>query len=80
MSAKVVIEHNSKGWIDIFKSASMQAVVDAAGERIAQNAGDHFYYDQAEHSQFTAAGFVHGDISGSVQEATQKVLTGAVHG
>ena len=36
MGARIVIEHNSAGWAEIFKSEGMKAVVDAAGERIAR--------------------------------------------
>lgn len=80
MAAKVQIEHNSAGWIKIFKSPAMQSVVDAAGERIAAEAGDHFGYMPASNSEFTAAGFVSSDeYSGAYQEATDKVLTKAVH-
>ena len=80
MGAKVRIEHNSKGWAEIFTSAEMQAVVDEAGERIAAEAGEHFQYSPATHSNFTAAGFVVADkYSGAYQEATDKVLTKAVH-
>ena len=51
-----------------------------AGERIAAEAGEHFHYSRAEHSQFTAAGFVASDkYTGAYQEATDKVLTKAVH-
>lgn len=70
MSAKVIIEHNSKGWIEVFKSAGMQAAVDAAGEKIRSAAGDHFRYEQAQHNQFTCAGFVGADdYIGAVEEA-----------
>ena len=80
MAAKVVIEHNGQGWMEIFKSAEMQAVVDAAGERIANEAGEHFNYSQGKNNQFTAAGFVSSDeYSGAYQEATDKVLSRAVH-
>lgn len=80
MSAKVRIEHNGKGWIEIFKSANMQAVVDAAGERIAAEAGEHFNYTPAKNNQFTAGGFVSSDeFTGAYLEATYKVLTKAVH-
>lgn len=80
MGAKVRIEHNSKGWAEIFTSAGMQAEVDKAGERIAAEAGEHFHYSRAEHSQFTSAGFVASDkYTGAYQEATDKVLTKAVH-
>jgi hypothetical protein len=47
MAAKVQIEHNSAGWIEIFKSAGMQAVVDSAGQRIASEAGNNFSYSPA---------------------------------
>jgi len=80
MAAIVTIEHNGKGWIEIFKSASMQAVVDEAGQRIAAEAGEHFGYMQGSNSRFTAGGFVSSDeYSGAYQEATEKVLTKAVH-
>ena len=80
MGAKVRIEHNSKGWIEIFKSAGMQAAVDAAGERIASEAGEHFGYAAATHSNYTAAGFVSSDeYTGAYYEAVDKALTKAVH-
>ena len=80
MAAKVVIEHNGQGWIEIFTSAEMQAVVDEAGERIASEAGEHFNYDQAHNNQFTVAGFVASDAyTGAWLEAVRKVLTKAVH-
>lgn len=80
MGANVVIEHNGKGWIELFKSAEMQSLVDSVGERIAGEAGEHFTYHQADRSNFTAAGFVNSDAySGAYQEATDKVLTKAVH-
>ena len=77
---KATIEHNSKGWIEIFTSADMQAVVDEAGQRIAMEAGEHFLYDQGHNNQFTVAGFVvPDDYTGAYMEATEKVLTKAVH-
>lgn len=80
MAAKITIEHNGKGWIEIFTSGNMQSVVDEAGRRIAAEAGDHFGYAPATNSRFTAAGFVSSDAySGAYQEATEKVLTKAVH-
>ena len=81
MSAKIKIEHISKGWIEIFKSAGMKAVVDEAGERIAREAGEHFTYYPAKNNRFTVGGFVSSDeYTGAYQEATDKVLTKAVHG
>ena len=44
MGARIVIEHNSAGWAEIFKSEGMKAIVDAAGERIAAEAGEHFHW------------------------------------
>lgn len=80
MSAKIKIEHIGEGWIEIFKSAEMQAVVDEAGERIAAEAGEHFGYMQAQNNRFTVAGFVSSDeYTGAYLEATDKVLTKAVH-
>lgn len=81
MGAKLVIEHNSEGWIEIFKSEGMQAVVDQAGERIAAEAGEDFSYSQAQNNRYTVAGFVGSDnYNGAYLEATDKVLTKAVHG
>lgn len=80
MGAKIRIEHNGEGWIEIFKSAEMQSVVDEAGERIAAEAGEHFGYERAQNNRFTVAGFVSSDeYSGAYQEAVNKVLTKAVH-
>lgn len=79
MGARIVIEHISSGWAEVFKSEGMQAVVDAAGERISAEAGEHFSYTPATNNQFTVAGFVSGDSEGNIEEATDKVLTKAVH-
>lgn len=80
MGAKVIIEHNSKGWIEVFKSPGMQQAVDQAGERIAAEAGEHFSYSQGQNNRFTVAGFVGSDdYEGAELEATDKVLTKAVH-
>ena len=80
MAAKIKVEHNGEGWIKIFTSANMQRVVDAAGERIASEAGEHFGYMPASDNRFTAGGFVSSDeYTGAYEEATDKVLTKAVH-
>lgn len=80
MAVKVRIEHNGAGWIEIFKSPEMQAVVDAAGERIAAEAGEHFGYAPGTKSRFTAGGFVSSDeYTGAYLEAVYKTLTKAVH-
>lgn len=80
MAVKVTVEHIGKGWMEIFKSQNMQSVVDAAGRRIAAEAGEHFGYMPGSNNRFTAGGFVSSDeYSGAYQEATEKVLTKAVH-
>lgn len=80
MASKVMIEHNGEGWMEIFTSAEMQSLVDGVGERIAEEAGEHFGYMAAQNSQFTAGGFVSSDeYTGAYEEATEKVLTKAVH-
>lgn len=77
---KAVIKHNGKGWIEIFKSEGMQEVVDQAGLRIAQNAGEHFEYRQMIHNNFTVGGVVGAaDITGAYLQATDKVLEKAVY-
>ena len=80
MAKKITIEHNGAGWIKIFTSPQMQSVVDAAGERIAAEAGEHFGYMAGSNNRFTAGGFVSSDeFTGAYEEATDKVLTKAVH-
>lgn len=80
MPAKIKIEHNSKGWIEVFTSPDMQNAVDQVGERIAAEAGEHFGYMPGSNNRFTAGGFVSSDeYTGAYQEATDKVLTKAVH-
>lgn len=80
MAAIVTVEHISAGWIEIFTSPTMQSVVDEAGNSIAARAGDHFGYHPGSKSRYTAGGFVSSDeYSGAYQEATEKVLTKAVH-
>lgn len=79
MGKRIVIEHISSGWAEVFKSEGMQAAVDEAGERIAAEAGEHFQYTPTTNNRFTAGGFVSGDAEGNIEEATDKVLTKAVH-
>lgn len=79
MGAKIRIEHNSAGWAEVFQSEGMKAAVDAAGERIAAEAGEHFAYTPAQNNRYTVAGFVSGDPEGNIEEAVDKVLTKAVH-
>lgn len=82
--AKIRIEHNGKGWIELFKS--FQPLVDEAGARIASNANANTgankecyrYYPKP--GNFTAMGFVSSTgPSGANYEATDKALTKAVH-
>lgn len=80
MGARIRIEHNGKGWIEVFKSPGMKSVVDSAGERIASEAGEHFAYYPGQNNRFTVSGFVASDAyTGAWLEATAKVLTKAVH-
>ena len=79
MGTRIEIKHISSGWAEIFKSEGMKAAVDAAGMRIAAEAGEHFEYTSGTDNQFTVAGFVSGDAEGNIQEATDKNLTKAVH-
>lgn len=80
MGAKIRIEHNPAGWAEIFKSAGMRELVDQTGRRIAGEAGEHFAYRQSTDDNFTVAGFVSAiDSEGDELEATEKVLTKAVH-
>lgn len=80
MGAKIRIEHNGAAWMQIFKSAEMQSVVDEAGQRIANEAGEHFKYSPATKNRATVAGFVtSNDPEGDGLEATDKVLTRATH-
>lgn len=81
MSAKVVVEHNSAGWLEIFLSGEMQAVVDEAGKRIAAEAGEGFEYEPLANNRVTVGGIVHSATQGAaVSEAVDKSLTKAVHG
>lgn len=80
MGAKIQIDHlKGKGWAEVFKSPGMWNVVDQAGERIAAEAGDHFGYVRGAKFDYTAGGFVSSDAYGAYEEATNKVLTKAVH-
>lgn len=81
--ANVRIEHNGKGWIELFKS--FQPLVDEHGSRIAANANANAgtatesfrYYPKP--GNFTAMGFVSSTgPSGAYYEATDKALTKAV--
>lgn len=68
------------GWLELFRSPEMQAVVDSAGKRIAAEAGEpHFGY-KGRMGRSTAGGFVSSmDYAGAYYEATDKRLTKAVH-
>ena len=79
MGAKITIKHISSGWAELFKSDGIQRTVDSAGERIASEAGEHFYYSPATNNRYAAGGFVSCDGYGAIEEAEDKVLTKAVH-
>ena len=80
MAVKIEIQHNREAWRKIFTSPEMRRLVDETGERIAKEAGDHFSYEQADWADNAAVGVVVADkYTGSIQEATEKTLTKAVH-
>lgn len=84
MSVRVEVEHISAGYMEIWKSGAMQAVVDAAGGRMADeaNGGLSFeafrYYPQM--GSFTAMGFVSSTgPTGAIYQQQWKTLSRAVH-
>ncbi len=80
MASKVVVEHNSAGWLEIFLSGEMQAVVDAAGQKIAAEAGAGFEYHQHTANRVSVGGYVQSETQEAAEaEAVDKVLTQAVH-
>ena len=80
MGAKIRIEHKPEGWADVYKSDGIRAAVDEAGQRIAAEAGEHFVYVPSDWGSYAALGFVDSiDEEGDELEATDKVLTKAVH-
>lgn len=84
MPTRIRIKHVSKGYIEIWKSESMQGVVDEAGERIASEAcggygGEPFRY-YAKPGRFTAMGFVSSTgPTGAYYQQREKALSKAVH-
>lgn|GEM_PF-4231888 len=84
MAARVRIEHIPKGYLEIWKSDGMQAVVDQAGERIAGEAcggysGEWFKY-YPKPGNFTAMGFVSSTgPTGAIYQQRDKALSKAVH-
>ena len=79
MPVKIRIEHIGSGYMEIWKSAGMQAVVDQAGNRIAAEAGEYFkYYPKA--GSKTAMGFVSSTgPTGAIYQQKDKRLSRAVH-
>ena len=79
MPAKVTIEHISSGYLQIWKSDAMQSVVDGAGQRIADEAGEWFRY-YPKPGNFTAMGFVSSTgPTGAIEEQQDHQLSKAVH-
>lgn len=80
MASKVVVEHNNVGWLEIFLSGEMQAVVDAAGQRMASEAGEGFEYHQHTANRVSVGGYVQSEtLEAAEAEAIDKALTKAVH-
>lgn len=82
MPTKVRIKHISAGWHDILCSAPVADLVDEAGNRIADAAGDGFVYSGAQMGNYGGGrviGFVRAETKEArVAEATTKALTMAV--
>ena len=80
MASKVVVEHNNVGWLEIFLSGEMQAVVDSAGQRMAAEAGEGFEYHQHTRNRVSVGGYVQSETKEAAEaEAVDKALTKAVH-
>ena len=80
MAGKVQIEHVGAGWLTIFLSPEMQAVVDEAGQRIAAEAGEGFEYHRQTKNRVSVGGYVASETQEAAEaEAVDKVLTRAVH-
>ena len=82
MPTKVRIKHISAGWHDILCSVPVAELVDEAGNRIADAAGDGFEYSGAQMGDFGGGrviGFVNAEtFKARLKEATIKSLTRAV--
>ncbi len=84
MPSRIRIEHVPQGYMKIWKSDAMQALVDKAGGRIASEAnrgyrGEWFrYYPRP--GGYTAMGFVSSTgPSGAFYQQRDKALSKAVH-
>lgn len=84
MSTTIRIEHVPEGYLDIWKSAAMQDVVDQAGRRIEDGACAGYvsppfkYYPKP--GSYTAMGFVSSmGPSGAYYQQRDKALSKAVH-
>lgn len=78
--ASVRVEHNGQGWMEIFKSDGMQAVVDGAGNRIAAEAGIPWFKYYPKPGKFAAMGFVTSTgPTGAYYQQQDKRLSRAVH-
>ena len=84
MPVKSRIEHDGWGWAKLFKSEGVQALVDSAGKRIADeaNRGASFeaYRYYSKPGSFAALGYVSSTgPTGAYWQQQQKRLSKAVH-
>ena len=82
MATKIRFEMNHDGWREILCSQKMADACKTVGERIAAEAGEHFGYRAATfgYGGGRVGGYVSStSIEGDKLEATDKVLTKAVH-
>lgn len=80
MPVKIRLEHISEGYLEIWKSSAMQAQVDKAGMRIAEEAGEPWFKYYPKPGTFTAMGFVSSTgPTGAIYQQQDKALSKAVH-
>lgn len=80
MPVSIRLEHVSEGYLEIWKSGNMQAVVDQAGGRIAAEAGEPWFRYYPKPGNFTSMGFVSSTgPTGAYYQQRDKALSRAVH-
>ena len=80
MPMVIDIEHISSGYLEIWKSADMQAVVDTVGENMAAEAGEPWFRYYPKPGNLTAMGFVSSTgQTGAYYQQRDKALSRAVH-